>query len=212
MQDFPGNSHNPLGDNKKKEPEVKKKEVVKIVAVDATLKPIPIHKKIKGIFFSGSARSASQFVFRDVLIPALKHMIAEGTSKGIDKMLYGESPRSRFGNSEISRSRFSYNNPIYRGDPRERVMFPDQPPRAITRHAPVGDIILTTRIDAENVIEELAKMIERYEVASVADLYELVGLPSAHTDNKWGWAQLKYANVRQTRDGYLIELPPAEAI
>lgn len=210
--DFPGNSHNPLGDNRKKEKEVPKKEVVKIVSVDATIKPAPIHKRIKAIFFSGSARSASRFVFIEVLIPALKNMVAEGTSKGIDKMLYGESPRSRFGN-EPGRSRYSYNNPVFRGDPRERsVMYPDQPPRAITRHAPVGEILLNSRIDAENVVEELANMIEKYEVASVADLYELVGLPSAHTDNKWGWSQLKYANVRQTRDGYLIELPPAEAI
>lgn len=207
--EFPGNSHNPLGDTPKKDKDQVKKEISKVVAVNAVIKKKPIHKRFKETFFGGDAKTASKFVFTDVLLPALKNLVVDAGNTMLNRMMYGDSPRRRFGN-EPSRSRFSYNNPVMRSS--ERVMLPDQPPRMINRSSPVGEIVLTTRDDAENVLEGLVNIIEKYEVASVADLYELVGLPSAHTDNKWGWSHLKYANVRQIRDGYLIELPQPEPI
>ncbi len=53
-------------------------------------------------------------------------------------------------------------------------------------------------------------IIETYEVASVADLQDLVGLPSSHVDNKWGWINLHDVQIRQIREGYVIDLPQAE--
>jgi len=47
-----------------------------------------------------------------------------------------------------------------------------------------------------------------YENVSVADLYELTGVQSAHTDQKWGWVDLRGSNVERTRQGgYVIALP-----
>jgi len=45
-------------------------------------------------------------------------------------------------------------------------------------------------------------------------LYDLVGLSSlsTHVDNKWGWAILQNVDIRQTREGYVIDLPLPEAI
>lgn len=62
------------------------------------------------------------------------------------------------------------------------------------------------------VLERLNDIIDRYEVASVADLHELVGLPTTHVDNKWGWENVRYAEVRQIREGFLLDLPPAMPI
>ena len=73
-----------------------------------------------------------------------------------------------------------------------------------------GDIVLQTREEADLVHERLIDIIENYEFASVADFHELVGLPSAHTDNKWGWNALPHSQVRQTRDGFIVELPNPE--
>lgn len=72
--------------------------------------------------------------------------------------------------------------------------------------------MLVSRDEAELVIERLSDILENYDVASVADLYDLVGLPTTYIDNKWGWTNLAYANVRQVREGYLIDLPQAEPI
>ena len=55
-------------------------------------------------------------------------------------------------------------------------------------------------------------IIDTYEVVSVADLNELVGLPTSYMDNKWGWIYLGDVQVRQIREGFLIDLPSAEPI
>jgi hypothetical protein len=54
--------------------------------------------------------------------------------------------------------------------------------------------------------------VSRYESASVADLYELVGLSSVHTDNRWGWTDLTGAGVSRIRGGYLLDLPEPEPL
>ena len=71
---------------------------------------------------------------------------------------------------------------------------------------------MAERDDAELFVERLIDIIEKYEVASLADLYDLLGWASSHVDNKWGWTYLSNVEVRQVRDGYLIDLPPFEAV
>jgi hypothetical protein len=73
-------------------------------------------------------------------------------------------------------------------------------------------VILSSREDAERVLEQLLDIIEKYDVASWADLCELVGWPSTPIDNKWGWTYLTNVSVRQVRDGYMIDLPGLEAV
>ena len=55
-------------------------------------------------------------------------------------------------------------------------------------------------------------IIDQFEVASVADLNDLVGFPTSYTDNKWGWIYLGDVQIRQVREGYLIDLPSPEPI
>jgi hypothetical protein len=75
-----------------------------------------------------------------------------------------------------------------------------------------NDLVFASRPEAELVVERLIDIIDKYDVASLADLYDLVGLPTAHTDNKWGWTYLNNVEIRQIRDGYLVDLPALEAI
>lgn len=58
------------------------------------------------------------------------------------------------------------------------------------------------------VLEVLSDLAERYEVATVADLYDAAGLSSDYTDRKWGWTDLRDAQIVRVRTGYLIQLPP----
>jgi hypothetical protein len=67
--------------------------------------------------------------------------------------------------------------------------------------------VLTSRAEAEDVIDRLFDLVGKYDTASVADLYELVGFDSAHTDYKWGWTDLRGAGVAKVREGYLLDLP-----
>lgn len=78
--------------------------------------------------------------------------------------------------------------------------------RARARHD-FDEIVLTSRAEAEDVIDRLFDLVGKYDTASVADLYELVGFDSAHTDYKWGWTDLRGAGVAKVREGYLLDLP-----
>lgn len=89
-------------------------------------------------------------------------------------------------------------------------MLPRQAPRR-DRYV-IDDLILPDRDQADLVVERLIDILDKYETASVANLFELVGLPTTHIDHKWGWTSIVGIEVRQIREGYLIELPPVEAI
>ena len=67
--------------------------------------------------------------------------------------------------------------------------------------------VLDTRGEAEEVLSHLVDLTEDFGGARVADLYDLVGLESQFTDDKYGWMTLNTATVSRVRKGYLINLP-----
>lgn len=212
MEDFPSNSHklvagSPLA--KKETPE--KEKVEKVIVTEVIQRKTPLGRRIKGIFFGGEVKGATKYIFSDVLLPALRNMVVDATSKGVERVVYGDAPRRRY--IDVGRPRVSYNQPVDRFARSRPAMLPDQPPlRQTNTRRDAGEIILITREEAELVLERLNDIIDKYDVASVADLHDLVGLPTVYTDNKWGWTSLTGSDVRQVREGYLLVLPIAEAI
>lgn len=206
--DYQGNA------DKNKEEKKSDKQIEKVVTGEVVQKPKTIGRKFKDIFFGGDLKAATRYVTGDVLLPALRNLVVDMTSKGIERIVYGESGIRRRGSTDY-RPRVSYNtsynNPIYR-DPRStRPLLPDQSALNRQRKESV-DLVLASKEEAERVVEQLIDIIDKYDVVSWADLCELVGWPSSHVDNKWGWTYLTNVDIRQTRDGYLIDLPPMEAI
>lgn len=193
-------------EEKEQKPE---KQIERVITGEVIQKPKGIGRKFKDIFLGGDLRASTRFVVADVLLPALRNLIVDMTSKGIEKIVYGDSVYTR--RPTEYRPRVSYNNPILR-DPRARAFLPDQPHPYRQNKRESNDIILGTKEEAERVVEQLIDIIDKYDVVSLADLYEMLGLPQSHTDNKWGWTYLTNTEIRQTRDGYLIDLPQMEAI
>lgn len=188
------------------------KKVVKVVTGDVIKRKTPLAQRFKNLFFTSDFPGVTRYLTQEVLLPSLRNLIVDSTTKGIERMIYGDvQPTRRYGSDP--RTRYSYNNPVSR-DSRRRVMLPDQPPHPPPRNKSidVGDIILSSREDADHVLERLADIIDQYQAASVADLYELVGVQTSYTDNKWGWTELIYADVKQVREGFLIQLPPADPV
>lgn len=189
------------------------KNVEKVITGEVITREPSFGKKFKGVFFGGEFKNSMKYIAADVLLPAFRNLIVDATTKGMERIVFGESSYHR--RRPEFRSRVQYNSPVMRQlrDPRERAYLPDQPPypyRTARREA--HEVILSSREEAEKVLEALIDIVEKYEVASLADLLELCGQPSAHTDNKWGWAYLHNAEIRQIRDGYLLELPTMEPI
>ncbi len=70
-----------------------------------------------------------------------------------------------------------------------------------------SDLVLATRSDAEEVLSTLVEYVDMYELVTVADFYDAVGVASDYTDTKYGWDDLREAYIRPVRGGYIIEFP-----
>jgi hypothetical protein len=209
--DYQGNPNK----DKEKKPA---KQIEKVVTGEAVQKPKSIGRKFKDIFFGGNVKASARFVTADVILPAFRDLLVDAISNGARRVVYGESMyRSRRPTDYRPRVQYSNPiNPIYRNDPRydtrPRANLPDQRNPYRTERRDANDIVLESKMDADRVVESLFEIVDKYEVASLADLYDLLGWQSSHTDNKWGWTQLNNIEVRQVRDGYLIDLPPLESV
>lgn len=71
-------------------------------------------------------------------------------------------------------------------------------------------VIFTNSEDAEKVLEEMLKLIDKYGWVTVADLCDLAGVACNYTDNKYGWNDLSGSYVKKwggNVDGYIIVIP-----
>lgn len=197
--------------NKNKAKTVKPKEdkvVERVISTDVKQRPPSIGRKFKTLFFGGEFSGALRYVAADVLLPAARNLLVDTATKGVERLVYGESSSQRRRPIDYS-SRVRYNSPFMRPD---RPRLPDQPPFSRSPRRETNHLVLASREEAELVLERMLDILDNYDVASVADLYELTGLPSASIDHKWGWSYLKNAEIRQVRDGYMLDLPPAEEL
>jgi hypothetical protein len=213
MEEFPGNT-NKGKDEKKQAPKAERPKIEKVVKEGEAVKlKKSFGSRFKEVFLGGDARSTTRYITTDVLLPALRNLILDSTTKGMERLIYGENRRTpRRGGEEYGRPRIDYRSPISRYAGRPGPMLPDQPPLANRPSRASEDIVLTDREEADAVIESLTDIIDQYTVASIADLHELLGWPTTYVDNKWGWHNLAHAQVRQIREGYLLDLPRAEPI
>lgn len=198
MEDYKPKSHRSQESNPDSTPEKRVEKV--ITGVAKTKKKSDFHK-FTDIFVSEDVSNVKNYIFLDVLVPAIKKAISDIVTNGIDMLLYGESGRGKksSGGSKISyRSYYDKANDrgAYSG-PRARSGFE------------YDDILFDNRGDAEGVLIQLEEIIDKYRSASVFDLYDSAGLTAPFTANKYGWTDLRNASVVRTRDGYILKLPKA---
>jgi hypothetical protein len=197
--DLPGNpktksSLDPQHQNEKK--------TVKPVA-KAKRQKKSLGKKFTETFLGEDIENVKDYLIFDVLIPKAKETISDFVSQGIDILLFGEkTSKSDRVKRSGGKSYVSYSS--YYEKPENNSRY--SRPTSRSRHS-FDDILLETRGEADEVLSCLVELVDRYGCATVADLYDLVGVTSEYTDNKWGWEMLGDASIRRTRDGYLLELP-----
>lgn len=190
------------------------KNLTQVTSGRVVQKKKSLRKQFKDTFVAGDARSAAQYMVLDVLLPAARDMVVEAVDAGFRRLVFGDSYRRRGATPPQSgpTGYVQYNR--YSGIMGGRSQ--TGPQRAMSREARArhdfDEIVLESRVEAEEVIDRLFEVISRYESASLADLYELVGLPSAHTDYKWGWTDIRGAGVSRIRDGYVLDLPDPDPL
>ena len=70
----------------------------------------------------------------------------------------------------------------------------------------INDLVFDGRKEAQDVIDFLNELIQRYGEAQVADLYDIVGITTNMRDSRFGWTQLDIANVEKIKHGYKLVL------
>ena len=209
MDEYPGNSRQ----TPKKMPE--KSEAPKqeqITTGKVIVKKPGLGKRFASAFTGDDGRSVMSHVLWDVLVPAAKDMDADAGREAIDRALYGES-RGRSARTNYNSvgstlaSRVNYNRPGFMQDPRERQQEPSSRTVTTRGNVSINDIILASRVEADEVISRMQSLTIQYGRATVADLFDLVGVTGQYTDEKFGWLNMDGARPHRTRNGYLLDLP-----
>lgn len=134
------------------------------------------------------------YVFNDILKPAAKSMISEALVNAVQMVIFGGSDTNRInrgGSSRVPYGRF------YKEENRTTDIR-----RFQGRGKRVETIYLDTHGDALAVLESIEAHIYQYEVMSVADLYDMVGITSLDfTNNNWGWVVTTGFDCRVSSNG-----------
>lgn len=198
MNDYKPNSNRFKDEQKQKERE---KKVEKVVSGTVITRKKSGVRKLADEFISEDAKNIKSYVIGDVLIPSAKKAIADIVTNVIDMILYGGSKRS---NADRVSYRKYYDRDNYSSARTTSAS-------SYSRYS-YDDIILSTRGEAEDVLLRMDELMDTYGLVRVADLYDLVGITGDYTDNKYGWTNIRSAEVVRVRDGYMIKMPRAVAI
>ena len=170
----------------------------KVVRGTAVTKKKSEIRKLADIFISEDVNSVTEYIFLDVIVPALKKAFTDAVKISVDMIVYGESERRK---SSTSASKVSYRS--YYDDRRERT-----PVTRSRSQFEYDNILYPTRGDAESVLYAMEDSIEEYGMVSVGALYDFSDISTSnYMVNKYGWTNLRGAEIVRVRDGYMIKLP-----
>lgn len=215
--DYAGNSKKDKVVGKPKEIKATK-NIEKVITSEVIVHKKSLGRKIKELFIHADFGTVARGIAYDTLIPAARNMVVDATTKGVERVIYGESAIRRRESGQGPR--ITYNSPVSRGNPyasnapRRNLqgMQGTVPGESRSPRHQRDDFILSSREEAALVLERMQDIIDNYEVVSIGDLHDLVGLPTTYIDNKWGWTFIGDVQIQQIREGYLINLPSAEPI
>lgn len=196
-------------------PETERPQIEQITVGKVIRRKKSLGKRFAENFIGENAKTAWQYVVIDVLVPAAQNTVAEAVQQGLERMIFGEvrhQPRAgrfgTFGGPAAGSTGFvnygAASQPGARPEPRMTR-------RARANHD-FGEIILATRVEAQQVIQRLFDLTERYGSASVSDLCDMLGQSPQFTDDKYGWTDMRGSDIIRVQQGYMLDLPPTQQI
>lgn len=206
---FPSNS------NKSKSslttvPQTEKKKPQKVISGEVVEKKKSLGQRFSDSFIASDIKDIGHYLWYDLMVPFAKDMLVNIVTGGLEKLFYGEArPHNHSKNSYVSPYRTDYGQFYYNSLNKKQ-----KPPEESRHISSLNEMIFRTRSDAEAVRDGLLLYTEEYGLVSVADLYDMVGKIGSYTDERIGWSELKphEIGVRQTRDGFVLDLPRPTSI
>ena len=215
--EYPSNSNNerlnpgaPISEPTRKPPVAAKTEPSRAVnpVAKGRLKKDSTAKKAVKSMIKVDGHQIKDFVFGEVLIPTLKDAVYKIITNGLSMVLFDRVDGPKGSRSGLSGTRISYSG-YYRGDSPLRESRSDRYSRRES-FVPDGQIVYTTRQEAEDIIDGMADIIDQYGQVSIADMYDLSDVSAPpHTYNRYGWRTVRDFYTRHTSDGWVIVTPRA---
>jgi hypothetical protein len=202
VSEYKPNSHVYKEEQKKALEERKKAE--KVVSGPVKLKKKSGITKLTDNIIAEDAKNVKTYILTDVLLPGIKKAIFDIVTGGIEMLIYGTTGKHKGGSLG---SKVSYRN-YYDHDRRD-----DRSDDSRSRNRfDIDEMIFTSRGEASAVKDQLEDMLAKYGVVTVADLYDSIDETAPYTSNRYGWTNLRNAEVTRVRDGYLLKLPKPSPI
>lgn len=198
MNELKPNSYKFKEEQGRQDSEKKEKKVETIVSGKVRTKKKGLFQKAVDLMVPEDVTDLKSHMIEEVLIPCAKDTIRDL----VDLMLFGERRGGRSssgkGGTKVSYRDFydRQNNRRDYNQVRARSSFE------------LSELVFDTRGEALDVLQAMDDIIARYGTVTVADYYELSGVQSAYTDNKYGWKNIAHADTCSVRGGgFTIRMP-----
>ena len=190
--------------------------VHKVVTGKVTRRKKSMLYRVSETLFHGES-SVFGYLLQEVLVPTLKYLVTTMAAQGLEKALYGEvrSPRGT-GIRGASRVGHQTHTPYdrYAGvRPTPTTTMGPTARRPMQRPATnVSDIVVDTKAEAQDIIDQLFGICEQYGMATVGQLKHLIGETPVHTDHNYGWTDLTQMTAKRVPGGFLLIFPSVEIL
>lgn len=159
--------------------------------------------RVKDTILPDDVDDVATYIVCDFIIPGLRDFawnvgrdLLESFTIGCGT---GRGYSSSYGRSSYGRSR-DYGS-YYRSQSQRRS-------NRVSGSNDFQEYILSSREEAEDVLDEMMEILDHEMFVSIADYYDIIGVKSSgFTDNNFGWENLSSARVGRARDGYILNLP-----
>lgn len=207
---FPSNA-NPEPRGRPGAPEKPVKNIKRVTTTAPTERKTPLGTKFKQTFFGGEFKGVMSNTLWEVLIPGARDVANDAIDAAKARVLYGDSAAGRRMHSSRpaagGRGYVSYGGMGARPAPSSSA--PTRPSSAekVATKSTFRYYTLDSRMEADMVVEQMYNILGKFDVVSVRDYKDLVGADAGHTDEKFGWTDLKGSTVRRVDGGYLVDVP-----
>lgn len=208
--------HNPKGGSPKgsEEPEEAEK-ITPVVEGKVVIRPRGWLSKVRYFFQMEDTRTIRGYIFYDVAVPALRDLMFNMVNLGAERAIYGDDlprPSSRVRDRGVPYEKMHRSASRSGRRTSESLSKYELSKRARRTHD-FGEIVIDTRPEAEEILRQLHRLIEKYDIATVEDLYGLMDVDATFVDSRFGWTDLDNARVSRAHGGgYTLILPPTEEI
>ena len=176
-------------------------------------------QKAAALFFDEDLDSIKSSVSADFIKPRMMNFLKEMSVKlrtfivdtgneFLQSILFPGSKRPKTGYYNGQSVNYTSYSGYYNSNG-ESYRYGQQPGSQVTPSNQVKKIRIESLGDAKKILAEMQGYIEIYHNASVADYYQLVGVPGNETDFNFGWRDLTNARIYYDSSigGYTIDFP-----